>query len=72
MFVIGLLGVVTLISTPLNSVLFEKLVVPYLVKKLHCMVPEGSLPCHSSPPLVPFLSQMNPFHVPILILEGTW
>ena len=36
LFVIWMLEMLTLSSTPWSSVLFEKLTVPHLVKKLHC------------------------------------
>jgi hypothetical protein len=49
LFVVLLLEMVTLSSTPWSIVLFEKLIVPHFVKKLRCMVSESSLPCSQQP-----------------------
>jgi hypothetical protein len=47
-------------TTPWCRILFEKLIVTQLVKKLFCflMEPEGSLPCSQKPSLDPILSQL--------------
>jgi hypothetical protein len=48
--------------TPWCRILFEKLIVTQLVKKLSCflMEPAGSLPCPQKPATGPYLSQLNP------------
>jgi hypothetical protein len=54
--------VLTYSFTPWCRILFEKLIVTQVVKKISCflMEPEGSLPCSQKPPLDPILSQLNP------------
>jgi hypothetical protein len=60
---------IIIIITPWSRGILEKLTVPQSRNSPHFMEPGGALPHSQEPATCPILSELNPVHSPIPLLE---